>query len=113
MPYTEVVHALRAHRARHLMHFTCSQCSNTPKDDKLLHPIPILNEATLPKFLLQCHVEFWAKSYPPPPLQTPGLARDGLPGGGGRRSPSDGLPGGGGDCKGISRQTMVPSTNST
>ena len=23
------------------------------------------------------------KLYPPPPLQTPGLARDGLPGGGG------------------------------
>ena len=35
--------------------------------------------------------------YPFPPLQTPGLARDGLPGGGGRRSPSDGLPGGGGE----------------
>ena len=35
-------------------------------------------------------------SYPVPPLQTPELARDGLPGGGGRRSPSDGLPGGGG-----------------
>ena len=38
--------------------------------------------------------------YPPPPLQTPGLARDGLPGGGGRRSPSDGLPGGGGGLQG-------------
>ena len=38
----------------------------------------------------------WQHSYPPPPLQTPGLARDGLPGGGRRRSPSDGLPGGGG-----------------
>ena len=38
--------------------------------------------------------------YPPPPLQTPGLARDGLPGGGGRRSPSDGLPGGGGRLQG-------------
>ena len=34
--------------------------------------------------------------YPPPPLQSPGVARDGLPGGGGRRSPSDGVPGGGG-----------------
>ena len=34
-------------------------------------------------------------AYPAPPLHTPGLARDGLPGGGGRRSPSDGLPGGG------------------
>ena len=32
----------------------------------------------------------------PPPLQSPGVARDGLPGGGGRRSPSDGVPGGGG-----------------
>ena len=35
----------------------------------------------------------------PPPLQTPGLARDGIPGGGeGGRSPSDGLlwEGGGG-----------------
>ena len=52
-------------------------------------------------------------SYPPPPLQTPGLARDGLPGGGGRQSPSDGLPGGGGDCKGISRQTVVPSTDAS
>ena len=31
-----------------------------------------------------------------PPLQTPGLARGGLPGGGGGRSPSDILPGGGG-----------------
>ena len=52
--------------------------------------------------------------YPVPPLQTPGLARDGLPGGGGRRSPSDGLPGGGGgDCKGISRQTVVPSTDAS
>ena len=40
------------------------------------------------------------KLYPPPPLQTPGLARDGLPGGGGRRSPSDGLPGGGGGLQG-------------
>ena len=51
--------------------------------------------------------------YPPPPLQSPGVARDGLPGGGGRRSPSDGLPGGGGDCKGISRQTVVPSTDAS
>ena len=33
--------------------------------------------------------------------------------GGGRRSPSDGLPGGGGDCKGISRQIVVPSTNAS
>ena len=56
---------------------------------------------------------YFQKRYPPPPLQTPGLARDGLPGGGGRRSPSDGLPGGGGDCKGISRQTVVPSTNAS
>ena len=52
--------------------------------------------------------------YPPPPLQSPGVARDGLPGGGGRRSPSDGVPGGGGgDCKGISRQTVVPSTDAS
>ena len=51
--------------------------------------------------------------YPAPPLQTPGLARDGLPGGGGGRLPSDGLPGGGGDCKGISRQTVVPSTDAS
>ena len=41
-----------------------------------------------------------ATVYPPPPLQTPGLARDGLPDGGGRRSPSDGLPGGGGGLQG-------------
>ena len=47
------------------------------------------------------HFSLLLNTYPPPPLQTPGLARDGLPGGGGRRSPSDGLPGGGGgDCKG-------------
>ena len=39
-------------------------------------------------------------SYPPPPLQSPGVARDGLPGGGGRRSPSDGVPGGGGRLQG-------------
>ena len=55
-------------------------------------------------------------TYPPPPLQSPGVARDGLPGGGGRRSPSDGVPGGGGgggDCKGISRQTVVPSTDAS
>ena len=53
-------------------------------------------------------------SYPPPPLQSPVVARDGLPGGGGRRSPSDGVPGGGGgDCKGISRQTVVPSTDAS
>ena len=38
--------------------------------------------------------------YPPPPLQSPGVARDGLPGGGGRRSPSDGVPGGGGGSQG-------------
>ena len=50
---------------------------------------------------------------PPPPCKTPGLARDGLPGGGGRRLPSDGLPGGGGGCKGISRQTVVPSTDAS
>ena len=32
---------------------------------------------------------------PPPPVQSPPVARDGLPGGGGERwSPSDGLPGG-------------------
>ena len=37
-----------------------------------------------------------AGKYPPPPLQTPGVAHDGLPGGGGRWSPSDGLRGGGG-----------------
>ena len=36
----------------------------------------------------------------PPPLQSPGVARDGLPGGGGRRSPSDGVPGGGGRLQG-------------
>ena len=53
-----------------------------------------------------------APRYPPPPLQSPGVARDGLPGGG-RRSPSDGLPGGGGDCKGISKQTVVPSTDAS
>ena len=41
------------------------------------------------------------KRYPVPLLQTPGLARDGLPGGGG------------GDCKGISRQTVVPSTDAS
>ena len=41
-----------------------------------------------------------ARKYPAPPLQTPGLARDGLPGGGGRRSPSDGLPGRGGRLQG-------------
>ena len=54
------------------------------------------------------------ENYPPPPLQTPGLARDGLPGGGGGRSPSDGLPGGGGEiARGISRQTVVPSSNAS
>ena len=53
--------------------------------------------------------------YPPPPLQSPGVARDGLPGGGG----GDGHQvtvsrgGGGGDCKGISRQTVVPSTDAS
>ena len=51
--------------------------------------------------------------YPAPPLQTPRLAHNGLPGGGGRRSPSDRFPGGGGDCKGISRQTVVPSTDAS
>ena len=36
------------------------------------------------------------RGVPPAPLQSPTLARDGLPGGGGRGSPSDGLAGGGG-----------------
>ena len=27
--------------------------------------------------------------------------------------PRDGLPGGGGDCKGISRQTVIPSTDAS
>ena len=60
------------------------------------------------------HSTFGDLVYPPPPLQSPGVARDGLPGGGGRRSPSDGVPGGGGGhCKGISRQTVVPSTDAS
>ena len=41
--------------------------------------------------------------HPPPPLQSPGVARDGLPGGGGRRSPSDGVPGGGGGIARVSQ----------
>ena len=49
--------------------------------------------------------------YVPPPLQTPGLARDGLPGGGGDGRQVTVSRGGGGDCKGISRQTVVPSTD--
>ena len=50
---------------------------------------------------------------PPPPLaKSRGSARR-SPGWGGRRSPSDGVPGGGGDCKGISRQTVVPSTDAS
>ena len=62
--------------------------------------------------LWHCRQEFYM--YPFPPLQTPGLARDGLPGGGG----GDGRQvtvsrGGGGDCKGISRQTVVPSTDAS
>ena len=40
------------------------------------------------------------ETYPLSPLQTPGLARDGL-------------PGGGGGCKGISRQTVIPSTDAS
>ena len=53
-------------------------------------------------------------AYPPPPLQTPGLARDGLPGGGGDgRQVTVSWGGGGGDCKGISRQTVVPSTDAS
>ena len=43
-------------------------------------------------------VFLYCAPYPAPPLQTPGFA-------------CDGLPGGGGDCKGISRQTVVPSTD--
>ena len=55
-------------------------------------------------------------TYPPPPLQTPGLACDGLPGGGG--GGGDGRQvtvsrGGGGDCKGISRQSVVNSTDAS
>ena len=37
---------------------------------------------------------------PPPPLQSPPVARDGLPWGGGGRSPSDGLWGGEGELQG-------------
>ena len=51
--------------------------------------------------------------YPFPPLQTPGLARDGLPGGGGDGRQVTVSRGGGGDCKGISRQTVVPSTDAS
>ena len=51
--------------------------------------------------------------YPLLPLQSPPLAPDGLPGGGGGGLPSDGVRGGGGDCKGISRQTMVPFTDAS
>ena len=51
---------------------------------------------------------------PPPPLQSPVLAHDGLPGGVGGWSPSDGLPGGGGGgCKGIPRQAVVPSIDAS
>ena len=46
----------------------------------------------------------------PRPLKYP-PATTVSPSGVGGRSPSDGLPpGGGGGCKGISRQTVVPST---
>ena len=50
---------------------------------------------------------------PFPPLANSRVSAERSPGGGGRRSPSDGLPGGGGGCKGISRQTVVPSTNAS
>ena len=44
-----------------LRELTCNQCSNGMKDDKSLHTNPHLHVATLPKFLLQCQVQFWAK----------------------------------------------------
>ena len=54
-----------------------------------------------------------APKYPPPPLQTPGLARDGLPGGGGDGRQVTVSRGGGGDCKGILGQTVVPTTDAS
>ena len=53
---------------------------------------------------------------PCPPLANSRVSARRSPGwGGGRRSPSDGLPGGGGggDCKGISMQIVVPSTDAS
>ena len=60
-----------------------------------------------------CSLEMKEKFGTSPPLQSPGVARDGLPGGGGRRSPSDGVPGGGGG--GIARvsQGKLPSSVTT
>ena len=57
---------------------------------------------------------FGGTLYPPPPLQTPGLARGGLPGGGrGEDGRQVTVSRGGGDCKGISRQTVIPSTDAS
>ena len=50
---------------------------------------------------------------PPCAWESPTLAHNGLPGGGGGQSPSDGLRGGWGDCKGVSTQNVTPSTDAT
>ena len=84
-----------------------------PPPPRGLEPISAVHSVVLraSKEFICAHVN---AVIPPPPLQTPGLARGGLPGGWGRWSPSDGLPGGRGwDCKGISRQTVVPSTDAS
>ena len=46
---------------------------------------------------------------PTPSLQTPGLARDGLRVGGGRRSPSDDLPAGGGGARVFQGNLCLPT----
>ena len=65
-----------------------------PLDLELLHMLTTFHWNALGSTLGWC---------PPPPLQSPGVARDGLPGGGGRRSPSDGVPGGGGEIARVSQ----------
>ena len=52
-----------------------------------------------PQLLSLCATQWTLHTLIPPPLQSPPLARDGL--------------GGGGDCKGISWETVVPSTDAS
>ena len=71
--------------------------SQLPLSFLAMHKWPVAAVFVCAFLLLALH---YTLLYPPPPLQSPGVARDGLPGGGGGRSPSDGVPGGGGRVQG-------------
>ena len=81
-------------------------CSEVYHPTTPFHPLGEPPPHTLQVRLVCPGVCAQAQLKPPDPLQTPGVARNGLPaGGGGGRC--------GGDCKGISRQTVVPSTDAS